>query len=320
MSQHTTRITLGTVLVAGVAAVLVGDVPIDRQLDAAMAPGFWILLLVTLLIGGLEFVRMLRVKAHPCQPATAVVFIVLMVAAVWLEIYSQPGAYTGYCIQCRDWTRPLYWLSRLDWLHGGGLLPYGAVIVGLLLASFVAEIIRVERSGGDMGRALASVAWTVMVVLTVGLLGVFLAKIRFLSRDSKEGLMYLALFLGTVKGSDVGAYAVGSLVGRRKLVPTLSPSKTVEGAAGGLAAGIGAAIGIGVGWCGFAWWQMLIFGLAVATAGVLGDLAESLMKRGCGVKDSGRVPGFGGVLDIMDSMLAAGPVAYLLLVVLTGEA
>jgi len=320
MNPTITRIAIGTGLVAGVAAVLVGDVPIDRQLDAAMAPGFWILLLATLLMGGLEFVRMLRVKAHPCQPATAVVFIVLMVAAVWLEIYSQPGAYTGSCIQCRDWTQPLYWLSRLDWLHSGGLLPYGAVIVGLLLASFVSEIIRVERSGGDMGRALASVGWTVMVVLTVGLLGVFLAKIRFLSRDSKEGLMYLALFLGTVKGSDVGAYTVGSLVGRRKLVPALSPAKTVEGMAGGLAAGIGAAIGIGVGWCGFAWWQMLIFGLAVATAGVLGDLAESLMKRGCGVKDSGRVPGFGGVLDILDSMLAAGPVAYLLLVVLTGEA
>jgi len=320
MNPTITRIAIGTGLVAGAAAVLVGDVPIDLQLDATMAPGFWILLLSTLLIGGLEFVRMLRVKAHPCQPVTAVVFIVLMVVTMWLEIYSQPGAYTGYCIQCREWTRPLYWLSRLDWLHSGGLLPYGAVIVGLLLVSFVVEILRVERSSGDMGRALASVGWTIMVVLTVGLLGVFLAKIRFLSRDSKEGLMYLTLFLGTVKGSDVGAYTVGTLVGRWKLAPTLSPSKTVEGAAGALAAGVAAALGIGVGWCGFAWWQMLIFGTAVATAGVLGDLAESLMKRGCGVKDSGHIPGFGGVLDILDSMLAAGPVAYLVLVVLTGEA
>ena len=304
-------------LVAGVAAVLVGDVPIDQQLNAAMAPGFWILLLATLLMGGLEFVRMLRLKGHPCQPATAVVFIVLMVAAVWLEIYSQPGAYTGYCIQCRDWTRPLYWLSRLDWLHSGGLLPYGAVIVGLLLASFLTEIIRVERRGNDMPRALASVAWTVMVVLTVGLLGVFLAKIRFLSRDSTEGLMYLALFLGTVKGSDIGAYTVGRLVGRHKLVPTLSPSKTVEGAVGGLAAGIGAALAVGMGWCGFSWPAMVLFGVVVATTAVLGDLAESLIKRGLGAKDSGRLPGFGGVLDILDSMLPAGPVAYLLLVVLT---
>jgi phosphatidate cytidylyltransferase len=62
---------------------------------------------------------------------------------------------------------------------------------------------------------------------------------------------------------------------------------------------------------------MLIFGTAVSISGILGDLAESLIKRACGVKDSGAIPQFGGVLDILDSMLAAGPVAYLVLVVLT---
>jgi len=317
MSPAITRITIGAGLVAGVAAVLVGDVAIDRQLDAAIAPGFWILLLATLLIGGMEFVRMLRVRAHPCQSATAVVFIVLMVAAVWLEIYSQPGAYTVYCIQCRDWTRALYWLSRLDWLHHDGLLPYGALIVGLLMASFVAEIIRVERSGSNIARAAQSIAWTLLVVMTVGLLGVFLAKIRFLSPDSTEGLMYLALFLGTVKASDIGAYAVGSTLGRHKLVPTLSPMKTWEGLAGALAGGTGAAVAIGCLWGRFAWPQMLVFGVAVSIASVLGDLGESLIKRACGVKDSGPIPGFGGILDILDSVLGAAPVAYLVLVLLT---
>jgi len=63
---------------------------------------------------------------------------------------------------------------------------------------------------------------------------------------------------------------------------------------------------------------MLVFGLAASITGVLGDLAESLMKRACGVKDSGRIPTFGGALDILDSMLSASPVAYLVLVVLTG--
>jgi len=318
MNPVATRIIIGAGLIAGVAAVLVGDGNLDGQLDANMAPGFWILLLTILLIGGLEFVRMLRAKGLPCQPVTTVIFIVLMVAAVWLETYSRPAAYTHTCIQCRDWTRPLYWLSRLDWLHSGGLLPYGAVIVGLLLASFAAEIRRIERGASDMGRALASVGWTVLVVLTVGLLGVFLAKIRFLSRDSTEGLMFLALFLGTVKGSDIGAYAIGSALGRHKLVPTLSPKKTVEGLFGGLAAGIGMALAIGCGWGRFAWWQMVLFGLAVSIAGLLGDLAESLIKRACGVKDSGPIPGFGGAMDILDSMLAAAPVAYLALVVLTG--
>lgn len=300
MSQNATRITLGTALVVAVGAILYGDVALADRTGLTAAPGFWALLVASLVAGAAEFFRMLRARGLPAQPRLGLVFIVLFVATVFFETQ-----------QFEPHVRA--------WLHGRGLEIYLLLVVALVFAAFLAEIGRVERAGNDMGRALASVAWTVLGVLTVGLLGVFLAKVRFLSPDSMRGLAYLALTLGVVKGSDVGAYTVGSLVGRRKLVPALSPSKTLEGMAGGLAAGIGAAIGLGVGWCGFAWWQMLIFGLAVATAGVLGDLAESLMKRGCGVKDSGRVPGFGGVLDIMDSMLAAGPVAYLVLVVLTGE-
>ena len=156
-----------------------------------------------------------------------------------------------------------------------------------------------------------------LAVLTVGLLGVFLAKIRFLSPDPMRGFVLLGLTLGTVKGADVGAYAIGSALGRHRLVPTLSPGKTIEGLAGALAAGTVAAVGLGTGWAGFAWWQMVLFGVAVSVSGVMGDLVESLLKRACGAKDSGSVPGFGGVLDIVDSMLAAAPVAYLVLVLLT---
>jgi len=169
-----------------------------------------------------------------------------------------------------------------------------------------------------MLRALTAVCWTTLVVLTVGLLGVFLAKVRFLSADSAEGLLYLALVLAVVKGSDIGAYAVGSTLGRHRLVPKLSPKKTVEGLVGALAMGTGLALAIGVGWGRFNWIEMLIFGVAVSTSSILGDLAESLIKRACGVKDSGSIPGFGGALDILDSMLAAAPVAYLVLVLLTG--
>jgi phosphatidate cytidylyltransferase len=298
MSPPITRITIGAGLIAGVAAILVGDVIIGGQLDTSMAPGFWILLAAILLIGGLEFIRMLRAKGLPCQPVTTVVFIVLLVAAAWLNV-----------------NRPH---SVRAWFYDYGLELYLVLIVGLVLTTFAAEIRRIERGGSDMGRALASVGWTVLVVLTVGLLGVFLAKIRFLSPDPQEGLLYLALVLGVVKGSDIGAYAIGSALGRHKLVPTLSPKKTVEGLFGGLAAGMLAAILIGCLWGRFAWWQMVLFGLAVSIAGLLGDLAESLIKRACGVKDSGPIPGFGGALDILDSMLAAAPVAYLALVVLTG--
>jgi len=298
VSPPITRIIIGAGLIAAAVAILGADVFLAKAPGIPKNPGFWMLLMVVLWQGGSEFFGMLRLKGHPVRPIIGLIFIAMLVAAAWLEV-NRPG-------------------RVLAWLYESGLELYLLIIVGLVFTTFAAEIVRIERGASDMGRALASVGWTVLVVLTVGLLGVFLAKIRFLSRDSQEGLMYLALFLGTVKVGDIGAYAVGSALGRHKLVPTLSPRKTVEGLFGGLAAGMLAAILIGCLWGGFEWRQMVLFGLAVSIAGVLGDLAESLIKRACGVKDSGPIPGFGGALDILDSVLAAAPVAYLALVVLTG--
>lgn len=291
------RITIGAGLIAGTAAILLGDLAVARWAVRA-APGFWILLVAALLTGCWEFLRMLRQAGHPVRPVIAMVFVVLLVASAGLDIY-------------RVW-------DILPWLHMRGLELYLLLIVALIFTTFLAEIIRVERTDGTMLRALTAVCWTTLVVLTVGLLGVFLAKVRFLSADSAEGLLYLALVLAVVKGSDIGAYAVGSTLGRHRLVPKLSPKKTVEGLVGALAVGTGLALAIGVGWGRFNWIEMLIFGIAVSTSSILGDLAESLIKRACGVKDSGSIPGFGGALDILDSMLAAAPVAYLVLVLLTG--
>jgi phosphatidate cytidylyltransferase len=291
------RITIGAGLIAGTAAILLGDLAVARWAVRA-APGFWILLVAALLTGCWEFLRMLRQAGHPVRPVIAMVFVVLLVGSAGLDIY-------------RVW-------DILPWLHMRGLELYLLLIVALIFTTFLAEIIHVERTDGNMLRALTAVCWTTLVVLTVGLLGVFLAKVRFLSADSAEGLLYLALVLAVVKGSDIGAYAVGSTLGRHRLVPKLSPKKTVEGLVGALAMGTGLALAIGVGWGRFNWIEMLVFGIAVSTSSILGDLAESLIKRACGVKDSGSIPGFGGALDILDSMLAAAPVAYLVLVLLTG--
>jgi len=298
MNHAWTRITIGLGLVVGIGSLLGADVFIARWAGYPIAPCFWVLLLAGLWTGGWEFLRMLRGRGLPCRPGIALVFVTLLVIAAWLEAHS-------------DW-------GVLEWLHDRRLELYLVLIVGLVFTTFLAEIVGIEREAHDMGRALASVGWTVLVVLTVGLLGVFLAKVRFFSLDPLEGLLYLALTLGVVKGSDIGAYAVGSAIGRHRLVPTLSPKKTVEGLAGALGLGTGLALAIGCGWGRFDAVQMLIFGATVSTSGVLGDLAESLIKRACGVKDSGRIPGFGGALDILDSMLAAGPIAYLVLVLLTG--
>ena len=297
MNSPLMRITIGAGLIAGAAAVLLADVAIADQTGMAIAPGFWLLLATALLAGCCEFFHMLRGCGLPCRPVIGMVFVGLLLAAARLEIH-----------------RPS---QVLPWLYGHGLELYLLLIVALIFTTFLAEIFLVERAGRDVPEALASVGWTVLVVLTVGLLGIFLVKVRFLSEDPLEGLLYLGLTLGVVKCSDIGAYAVGSSLGRHLLVPKLSPKKTVEGLVGAIVAGTAVAVAIGVAWGRFTWVEMLVFGAAVSISGILGDLAESLMKRACGVKDSGRIPGFGGALDILDSMLSAGPVAYVLLVVLT---
>ncbi len=125
------------------------------------------------------------------------------------------------------------------------------------------------------------------------------------------GLGPLALTLAVTWATDTAAYFTGSTVGRRKLCPDLSPGKTVEGAVGGLA---GAVIVGGLGGvylAGLSALAAVAFGLVTGLAAQVGDLAESALKRFCGVKDAGRLlPGHGGVLDRLDSLLFSAPVAY----------
>ena len=127
------------------------------------------------------------------------------------------------------------------------------------------------------------------------------------------GLAALASWLITVKAGDIGAYTLGRTLGRHKIAPILSPKKTIEGAIGALLFSCLAS------WATFTWlvpalatgdrpsgpsWGWLPFGLLLGGVGMLGDLAESLLKRDVGCKDSSRwLPGFGGVLDILDSLL-----------------
>lgn len=124
-------------------------------------------------------------------------------------------------------------------------------------------------------------------------------------------------FLGVVKLTDVGAYFIGSLLGRHKLMPRISPGKTVEGVIGGLAVGLVASLIWYWVWQGqFGELRLSLFdacalGLILPTAGVIGDLVESMLKRAATVKDSSRCfPGLGGILDVLDSLLFAAPVMF----------
>ena len=133
--------------------------------------------------------------------------------------------------------------------------------------------------------------------------------------EGNLGRSWLLFTLLVVFACDTGAYAVGRLVGRHRMAPRLSPNKTWEGAAGGFAASVGAALLVGVVFeLEAPFWQQALIGAVASVAAQVGDLAESALKRAANVKDSGSImPGHGGILDRMDSILFALPAVYYLL-------
>jgi len=141
----------------------------------------------------------------------------------------------------------------------------------------------------------------------LGLLSSFILAVRI-----KYGLWPLLMLICVVKSADIGAYGIGSLFGRHKFSPRISPGKTWEGMGGAVAAAVLVAVIFAVSCRIMSCWLAVIFGLYFAFIGQMGDLAESMMKRDAEQKDSAnKVPGFGGILDIIDSPLVAAPFAYL---------
>ncbi|MFE7131340.1 phosphatidate cytidylyltransferase [Streptomyces sp. NPDC057638] len=149
----------------------------------------------------------------------------------------------------------------------------------------------------------------------------FLATFVTMMLAADDGSWRVLVFLLLTVVSDTGAYAVGWRFGRRKLAPRISPGKTREGLFGA----IGFAMAAGA-LCmqflidGGSWWQGLLLGLAVAVTATLGDLGESMIKRDLGIKDMGTLlPGHGGIMDRLDSLLPTAPVVWLLLVIFVGS-
>jgi phosphatidate cytidylyltransferase len=163
----------------------------------------------------------------------------------------------------------------------------------------------------DLALAVPSGAGTLLAAAYLGGLGGSIAALRILE-PAGEGAWRMLLLLAIVMGADTAAFFVGSALGRRKLAPAISPGKTVEGLVGGLVGGILGALAVR--WAGLRSLPIdhaVGLGLAAAALGTAGDLAESLVKRWAGVKDSGALfPGHGGMLDRLDSLLFAAPVLY----------
>jgi phosphatidate cytidylyltransferase len=181
------------------------------------------------------------------------------------------------------------------------------------------------QQSGAHGKHLTQLAASAFSVLYVGGLLGFLIQLRLLPVGgdvSRGGMVAMLSMILVVKATDIGAFTAGHLWGRHKLAPKLSPGKTWEGVIGGLALAvlwawlslgpIAGRMGIESKLTGTSWIVATIgYGLVVGVAGIFGDLAESLLKRDAGVKDSSSwLPGFGGVLDLLDSLLVAAPVAY----------
>jgi phosphatidate cytidylyltransferase len=143
----------------------------------------------------------------------------------------------------------------------------------------------------------------------------FLISFASLLSVPADGPRRVTAFIATVVCSDVGGYAAGVLFGRHLMAPTVSPKKSWEGFAGSvLACATAGAIFFATLFKGTHWWEGVLFGLAVVCSATLGDFGESLIKRDIGIKDMGHLlPGHGGLMDRLDSLLPTAPVAWLLL-------
>jgi len=187
----------------------------------------------------------------------------------------------------------------------------GTSVQVVLMAAFVAHAAIALGSGRSGGEALGDVAASLLPAVYLGLpLGALVATHAAAGREA------VLLLLMTVVVSDTAQYYAGRVFGRRLLAPAISPKKTVEGALGGLVLGTATMMIVGAWWLPSASlvWRTAL-GLAIAALGMVGDLFESLLKRGAGMKDaSSLIPGHGGVLDRIDALLFVAPVYYVFVI------
>jgi len=273
-----TRLIVGAILIALTAGMLAFD-----QRFAPYYPFLFAVVAVLGLLGGAELVFLLPETRQP-RLLMALIGIAAVLLGNWANLLFGP-------------------------LVAGGLLGALFAFTATILATFLLEMATFEGPGHSVER----ISLTVWVVAYIGILPSFLVNLQ-LGRTDGLGPVSLALAIFVPKGCDIGAYFTGRLFGRHHMTRVLSPNKTWEGAVGGLLTAVLVAFGldrlgpvIPGGAAG-----TILFGLTVGLAGMFGDLAESLIKRDCKRKDASHiVPGFGGVLDVVDAIVFAAPLCYL---------
>jgi phosphatidate cytidylyltransferase len=218
-----------------------------------------------------------------------------------------------------------YYSMHLANPHEARIVMEGALVIAVL-GAFLLSAFR-----HDYKASLGGLGVTCLGLLYLWYLPSFLLKIRHMgSNGLSNGVDWNTfghkLTIATIvvaKGCDVWAYLIGRKWGTRKVFPNLSPGKTLEGGIAGLMGSV--LLAFVLRWEAidvlparhFDVWGTALFGLLVGFAGMMGDLSESLLKRSAGVKDASQlVPGYGGLLDVMDSLVVAAPVAYFLIPVM----
>jgi phosphatidate cytidylyltransferase len=261
-----------------------------RDLGAAIAVGVGLaaVILVSLLVWRPAFL--------------AVVGAAILIAVVELSRALHAGGFRPPLVPLLLGTVAMLGLA---WTRG----PTG-LVVAFLVTVLAVLLWRLADGPDDYFPDTAS---GVLVALYVPLLAGF--AVLLLVPD--DGATRVIAFIATVVASDVGGYAVGVLFGKHPMAPSISPKKSWEGMAGSVATCMVVATGILVLGLDAPWWSGLVFGAAIAVTATIGDLGESLIKRDLGIKDMGNLlPGHGGIMDRLDSLLPAAAVSYLLLSVL----
>ena len=289
MLKH--RLLFGTLMVAAFAGLMILDGYLDGSLTLAAAnspiqANILCLLIILLTIPAqLELAHLItRTGAKVFRPVVMAASILLATGWYWRQFSGKPLDFHLYY---------MLFVSAFS-----------------LFALLLQEGLRFGPGG-----AIANCSAGFFAVFYLGFLSGFVLGIRI-----DFGLWQLLMFVFTVKSSDIGAYTIGTLFGKHKCSPKISPGKSWEGLAGAVVFASIVAV-VFSHFCGIMnLWSAVIFGAGFAIFGQLSDLAESMIKRDAEQKDSSNtVPGYGGILDIIDSPLATAPVAYLFFMLTVGR-
>lgn len=259
--------------------------------------GVFLLLIALLALSGLvEFYGIAEKRGLTCFKISGVIGGLLLMVGTFLNLTGHLGT-SGSPARVNDFETSFLILF----------------VLGLCVRQFVAK----NNSAG-----ILTIATTLFGLMYVPYLLNFIQKISFFpfapGSPADAGKYFLLYFILVTKFSDMGAYAVGSLIGKHKMIPRISPGKTWEGFGGAIVVTTGASLAFvhffGAKMPGMNYLHATILGVVLSMSAVIGDLIESLFKREAGVKDSGKLfPGIGGILDLLDSLLFNAPLMYLYL-------